>query len=220
MAGRAASRGARLALVAAAACLLVAPTAAHAVTIDFDVGVGVIIDNFYPGVTFRGFGPDRTGLGPGPTPVAVLPVGNRNVITTNSPVSGQMAVTVPPPGQGDHGILISFDVEIVSLSLVGADFGGSQTTDDEDVTLTAFDSTGLVLGSTFFNPAWAQPNLVLASIAFPGMRHVAFTFSDTRGFFGIDNVEYEPDAVPEPSSLLLVGAGLLGFASRRRRKHD
>jgi hypothetical protein len=203
--------------------MLLTPGLSQAVLIDFNVGGGVIVNDLFPGVHFRAFGPSLAGTGPGPTPLAALPAGaTGNVVTSfqASPVGGQFAGSVDGPG--NRGILISFDTEIVGLSLVGVDGGGDSVLDDEDVTLTAFDAAGNVLGSTFFNVDVSPvgQDEIPASISFPGIRHVAFLFSDTLGFFHIDNLEYTPGQgpVPEPSSLLLFALGLAAIVGLRNRR--
>lgn len=211
------NRWGRLAGLLAFALVAGVAGSSDAAFIDFNVGnTGVDVSNLYPGVTFGQFGADLNGTGPGPTPLAALPTVNGTVVTAPSPVSGEMAVS--QSGVGARGILITFATLVNSVSLIGGDFGGNSVTDAENVTLTAFDSAGNVLGSTFFAPPFATPNLVAANIGFANMKHVAFTFSNTLGFFGFDNLEYVP--VPEPSSVLLTGLGLgaLGLAGYRRSR--
>jgi hypothetical protein len=43
-------------------------------------------------------------------------------------------------------------------------------------------------------------------------------FEDTAIRFAFDNLEYE--AVPEPASVLMLGAGLLGMGARRLRRRS
>ncbi len=118
------------------------------------------------------------------------------------------------------GVLFSFTSPVQSFSLVGNDFGGDPTRDNEIIYLSAFNSLGIFLGSTTTQAVYAQPNLNPASIANPSMSYVAFSFSNDLGYYSIDNVDYTASStIPEPSTYVLLAAGLaaVAFTTRRRR---
>ena len=121
---------------------------------------------------------------------------------------------------GDGGILISFDFDVNFLSLVGNDVGGCPLPGDcESVTLTAYNAAGNRIGQTFTSTKLAGFDRTLASIAIAGMRHVAFNYTDTPfGFYAIDDLTFEASPIPAPSTMFLMGTGLVGLATWRYRK--
>lgn len=229
-----------VAAFAASTVIALAAYETHAVTINFDdvVGREQDITNRYAGlgVTLRAIetGPfTLTGAFPAP---ATLPTILGGVTTWLDPFAsatspGQVAVSAAIPGgpaAGDLGILISFAFDVGSVSLFGVDNGGCPaapgTDDCEAVTLTAYDAAGNRIGQTFSTTklpgAFDQTS---ASIALPGMRHVAFNYTDSRfGFYAIDDLTFEPSGstttdVPAVPSLALLSAGLVGLAGLRHR---
>jgi hypothetical protein len=59
----------------------------------------------------------------------------------------------------------------------------------------------------------------MAQFTAPGMRYVAFNYTNTQfGFYGIDDLTFERDVngVPEPGSLWWMGLGLAALTSRRK----
>lgn len=116
--------------------------------------------------------------------------------------------------------LIRFAFDIKSLSLVGVDNETTGGSDDEPVTLSAYDAAGNLIGESFSNKNLPGSfDQTPASIAFAGIRYAAFNDSDTPfGCYGIDDLVFTPASqgrTPEPatSALLLIGA--LGLAARR-----
>lgn len=191
----------------------------HATVIDFEsTAPGTVIDTLFAGITFGAFGPSLAGTGPTPPALGSLPIVDGTVVVANLTGSNLGAVS-SSPGDGNRGILMTFDSFIASLSLIGADGGGSETADDEDVRLTAFDAAGAVIATNLFAPPLpGGPDLVSASIAAVDIKHVAFTFGDSLGFFGISELEFTALSVPEPGTLSLFGFGLAGLGLIRRRK--
>ncbi|GAB1342546.1 PEP-CTERM sorting domain-containing protein [Gemmatimonas sp.] len=119
----------------------------------------------------------------------------------------------------EYGALFSFDDYISAFSAIGNDFSDVFGTDQETVFLTAFDAMGNVLATSTTLSVADEPNLAIASIAAPGIRHVAFSYAGDQGFYTVDNVSWERTTtpVPEPGTSTLLGAGLLALVVVRRR---
>ncbi len=213
------------------ACLFLAVVArtpdAAAVTINFDdLGLGHLdsITNFYVGlgVTFQGI-PNSFPIGPGPFPAPAnvpAPIGGAAIWNPGGTAPGEsppnFAVGLGQGSPGDGGILMTFAFDIASLSVVGLDFGGGAT-DTEEMSLTAYNAAGSLIGQQHFTTQFAE-GAIAGSLAFSGMRFVTFNYTDTQfGFYGIDDLAFEPAAVPEPSIMALVGGGLLALTRFRRR---
>lgn len=203
-------------------------TDARATTIDFDDPALDHLDditNFYAalGVTFEGIA-NTFPIGPGPYPAPPTVPPTLGGAAIWDPGGGTAPGESPPnfavglgQGQpGDGGILMSFDFDLLSLSVVGLDFGNTAT-DTEQMTLTAYDAAGLFLGQQHFIAQFVE-GAIQGSIAFPGMRFVAFNYTNTQfGFYGIDNLVFEPDvSVPEPGGMWLLGSALGAISAWRR----
>jgi hypothetical protein len=216
-------------LVAAAALGCAAALPAHAVTIDFDdvAGSQVVITNRYAalGVTLGTIMNPFPLLGAFPAP-ATLPtvLGGAQTWTegfasATSPRQVAVSVATPATGQaGAGGLLISFDFDVSFVSLVGNDVACTPS-DCEAVTLTAYDAGGNRIGQTFSVAKLAGFDRTFASIALPGMRHVAFNYTNTQfGFYAIDDLTFTAAVIPEPASAALLLLGLAGLAAARKRR--
>lgn len=210
-------------------CAALTTTAAAApVVINFDdvVGSNVDITNRYAGLTLNAIANPFPLAGTFPaTPAPPTTLGGVQTWTegfASATSPAQVAVASPTANTGDAGdggILMTFGFDINFLSLVGVDNGITGGMDNESVTLTAWDAAGNLLGQTFSNTNLPSSfDQTPASIAFAGMRFVAFNYTDTQfGFHAIDDLKYDTE-VPEPGTMILLGIGLLGGAALRKRR--
>ncbi len=130
----------------------------------------------------------------------------------------QFSVMEVPPSSGEF---IAYNTDnnpaLVSSSSL-FDFIGASFTSLFDATNTLY-ITGYRAGAEVY-----YQELALNDLSFTLFQPLNWTGIDamsfmTEGFhFGMDNFEYQPSApVPEPSTLLLLGSGLVGLARMKRK---
>ena len=116
-------------------------------------------------------------------------------------------------GAGSVSLELTFASDMLRVGAWVAGVGGSS------IRLDAYDSSGFLLETVIIAaPAvasWGSAGSFLGLERVEGIRSVVFTGVD----FGLDGLSFEPAPlpVPEPSTLPLIGLGLLVLASRPRR---
>jgi len=154
---------------------------------------------------------------PGPLSLAANSPQTRIVGDGSNPTSPVLSGS--PTFNGPIGIL--FSVDLAGVGLDGGFFNAIGGT-----AITAFDRNGMLLGSVvnsglgieFLGLVSADGSATIAGLLFSlvGAEPAGFAIDNLR--FGTAGQVTVPGAVPEPTSLALVGAALLGLVVARRRK--
>ena len=178
-------------------CFFMAP-ATFAATIDFeDAPLGVTATLDYDGVTFEGVADptesaDFYGL-------SVRSLFGTQVLSTSL--------------YDVHIIRAVFDFVTDFVSIDNILHGDG--TEIDVITMSAFALDGSLLATVTQNPGDALLSLAMAGIAY-------VEFNDVDGNWGngyvIDNFTFNAAPVPEPSTMLLLGAGLIGLVATSRKK--
>ncbi|MGD0660604.1 MAG: choice-of-anchor C family protein [Syntrophorhabdales bacterium] len=208
----------RLFLVVALALVLVAPSLAQATNLvangDF-AGGPTIVDSF-------------TTLFPGSTAIpdwTVGPTGSIDYITGywQAPPGGGAGVSLDMDGNSPGSITTtnSFATSLgvtydVTFYLAGNP-DGPPTTKDLQVTVggTVQDFTFDTTGDSRTNMGWTQESFSFIGTGSP--MSLTFASLDTNTPYGPAVGDVSITAVPEPSILLFLGAGLIGLTAFRRR---
>ena len=182
---------------------------AQAITLTFDDGVnGTSAETFYQdfGVTFSGGGLLSDGSSGG---LAGQPVFSGDLIGT----LGKQTGAVYSDSFFDIWIHFEHDVFDVSGDYFGnALYGG---------TVTAYDSFGIELGMNNFAAQGAIGSTTLGTFNFSTLDAISTIHMISDGAVAatyLDNLTFEAAAVTEPSTVLLLGAGLIGIIGLSRKK--
>ena len=109
----------------------------------------------------------------------------------------------------NDGAWLTFDFDVSSVTFI---YGGNSGEFD----MAAKDINGIVVDSFYQASTGGGQPAGPTTLSGSGIR--GLFWNDTMGgFAAIDNVNIETSAVPEPTTMLLLGTGLLGLAGARRR---
>jgi PEP-CTERM motif-containing protein len=202
----------RISTVVACACLtlgLVAPASATPVLVRFDElpPLTPVHGTTVAGVTFS------FTIGGVANPDARF---NCNLAGLCPPDS---AFLDPPALEGNAAGVLTFDFATPTSALQFGVARGTSLTLTPGVTVRLFDPTLALIGSFALATSNVGFGISEGLFVFSGslLSRAVLTFDNPAlaGRFGLDNLTYEQ--IPEPATLILVAAGMVGVAVRRRR---
>jgi len=185
----------------------VASAQAESIPCITDILGGTTIDFEQPGTTANDVLPAFDMIAAPDTPITTLV----------SPVTGNSCAPISDRamfGQGFQILTTGQPWSQIGLTGVGTVFGLSET-----LTLTAFGMNGVELGSV----TEVFPSVVFPPFTDYNAAAVFLGFSSSTPIFSIELTSTDPNvawddlrfsSVPEPSSLLLLGTGLIGVVGR------
>lgn len=184
---------------------------------SFDID-GSIYDVTFDGYFAGGLGTPTVG-----SPLALAAGSPDTFISTDGANPTSPVLSGTPRFSGSVAVLFSQDVAAVGLD--GGYFDAIGGT-----TIAAYDRMGNLLGSItnsalgieFFGLGDSSGEAVIAGIQFYITGNEPAGYAIDNLTFAIDEGGYNPnpDAVPEPATMFLLGAGLLGGVVSRKRKKN